>query len=62
MKWIASNLDYTEEDAREWRKGVKFVKDVRVVEEKEVRDVLDILAKAGVVAEDVSAKGVIAEI
>ena len=62
MKWIATNLDYTEQDAREWRKGVEFVKDVTVVDDGMVDKVLNILAKAVVVKDDVTAEGVVVRV
>lgn len=52
VKWIAGNLDYSEEDAREWLKTVKFSKDCGVVEKEVVEKTLGILKKAGVVKGD----------
>lgn len=52
VKWIAGNLDYSEEDGREWLKTVKFSEDCGVVETEVVEKTLGILKKAGVVKGD----------
>jgi hypothetical protein len=62
VRWIASNLDYTDEDAREWLNGVKFVEDTRVVEQEMVDKVVGILTAAGVVKEGVKADDVIFQV
>ncbi|KAF3126759.1 hypothetical protein TWF569_000426 [Orbilia oligospora] len=61
-KWITSNLEYSDEDAREWRKGVKFVDDVRKVDLGMVENVIEILKEAGVVEKGETADGVVVNI
>jgi ABC-type nitrate/sulfonate/bicarbonate transport system substrate-binding protein len=51
VKYIYTSLDYSEEDAREWLKTVKFSKGVRGTDETLVQKVRDTLLKAGVVGE-----------
>ncbi|KAL8727572.1 MAG: hypothetical protein Q9166_005978 [cf. Caloplaca sp. 2 TL-2023] len=51
VKYISTELDYQEEDAREWMKTVKFAKDVRGVKRSTVDKTVEILHKAGVVGE-----------
>ncbi|KAF3926709.1 hypothetical protein ABW21_db0204550 [Orbilia brochopaga] len=62
ISWITSNLEYSEADAREWRKGVEFVDDVKAVDEGMVEKVLSILKEAGVVEKSEKADGVIAKV
>jgi ABC-type nitrate/sulfonate/bicarbonate transport system substrate-binding protein len=52
VDWIANNLDYTAEDAREWLKTVEFSKDVKRVEPEVVEKTVGILRKAGVIKDD----------
>ena len=52
VNWIAGNLDYSEEDAKEWLKTVKFSQDCGIVEPEVVEKTLGILKKAGVVKGD----------
>ncbi|KAI4241403.1 MAG: hypothetical protein L6R40_004579 [Gallowayella cf. fulva] len=47
--YISTELDYEEEDAREWMKTVKFPRYVRGVSRDVVRRTVDVLQKAGVV-------------
>lgn len=49
VKWIAGNLDYTEDDAREWLKTVQFSSDATRVREEVVEKTVEILKTAGVV-------------
>jgi uncharacterized protein len=51
VAWIAANLDYSEADAREWLKTVKFTKGVEGVKPEVVDGCVDILRKAGVLFE-----------
>lgn len=48
VKYISTNLDYSEEDAREWLKTVTFVENTEGVEAKVVENCVSILQKAGV--------------
>lgn len=60
VKWIYGNLDYSEEDAREWLKTVKFSQDVSKVRGEVVEKCVGILKKAGVVkSEEVDAEGMV---
>ena len=49
VAYISSELDYSEEDAREWLKTVKFATDVRGVREETIEKTVEVLKKAGVV-------------
>jgi hypothetical protein len=53
VQYISTKLDYSEEDAREWLKTVKFAKDVRGVDKQVVGKTVGILQKAGVLGEGV---------
>ncbi|KAF3940760.1 hypothetical protein ABW19_dt0207292 [Dactylella cylindrospora] len=59
IKWITDNLDYSEEDAREWMKGVSFVDDVTKLDDGIVENVISILKEADVVKEGEDATGVV---
>jgi hypothetical protein len=48
VQYISTSLDYSEEDAREWLKTVKFSKGVKGVDGEVVTKTVDILKKAGV--------------
>ncbi|KAF1991201.1 hypothetical protein K402DRAFT_400666 [Aulographum hederae CBS 113979] len=48
VKYIYTNLDYSEEDARAWLGTVKFAEDVKGVDRKVVDKTIGILGKAGV--------------
>lgn len=52
VEYIATNLDYSEADAREWLKTVEFSKDCRAVDRNDIEKTVDILRKAGVVKDD----------
>ncbi|KAL9607402.1 MAG: hypothetical protein Q9167_007680 [Letrouitia subvulpina] len=52
VRYISTELDYSEDDAREWMKGVRFMKDVRGVKRSTVERTLKILRKAGVVGQE----------
>ncbi|KAF2455556.1 hypothetical protein BDY21DRAFT_289406 [Lineolata rhizophorae] len=49
VKFIAGEMDYSEEDAREWYKGVRFADKVEGVDEGVIGRTIEILRKAGVV-------------
>ncbi|CAI4213858.1 unnamed protein product [Parascedosporium putredinis] len=51
VKYISTNLDYSEEDAREWLKTVTFVEKTEGVDAKVVQSCVSILQKAGVLKE-----------
>ncbi|KAK3984225.1 hypothetical protein QBC44DRAFT_337379 [Cladorrhinum sp. PSN332] len=48
VRYISTELDYSEEDAREWLKTVKFPERTQGVDLKVVEDTVDLLQKAGV--------------
>ncbi|KAK3377429.1 hypothetical protein B0H63DRAFT_495431 [Podospora didyma] len=48
IKYISTELDYSEEDAREWLKTVRFPELTQGVDPKVVKDTVEILCKAGV--------------
>lgn len=51
VKFIYTNLDYSEEDAREWLKTVTFADKTEGVDGKVVGDCVKVLQKAGVLEE-----------
>ncbi|TQS32217.1 hypothetical protein Golomagni_07475 [Golovinomyces magnicellulatus] len=51
IKYISTNLDYSEEDAREWMKTVKFPSSTAGVKPEVVENCVGILRKAGVLVE-----------
>lgn len=53
VQYISTKLDYSEEDAREWLKTVRFANDVRGVNNEVVGKTVGILQKAGVLDEEV---------
>jgi ABC-type nitrate/sulfonate/bicarbonate transport system substrate-binding protein len=59
VQYISTKLDYSEEDTREWMKGVKFAKDVRGVSSEVVDKTVGILQKAGVLGEEVDRSAMI---
>ncbi|KAF2731869.1 hypothetical protein EJ04DRAFT_497839 [Polyplosphaeria fusca] len=48
VQYISTKLDYSEEDAREWLKTVRFAQDVRGVDKSVVTKTVSVLQKAGV--------------
>jgi len=48
VRYISTELDYSEEDAREWMKTVRFAEDVRGVDTAVIDKTIEILGKAGV--------------
>ena len=59
VTYISSELDYSEEDAREWLKSVVFAKDVRGVSKKTVKDTIAVLSAAGCVPREASVEKMI---
>ncbi|ETS79767.1 hypothetical protein PFICI_09620 [Pestalotiopsis fici W106-1] len=51
VKYISTELDYSEEDAREWLKTVKFADNVAGVDTKVIEGCISSLQKAGVLKE-----------
>jgi ABC-type nitrate/sulfonate/bicarbonate transport system substrate-binding protein len=51
VEYISTSLDYSEEDAREWLKTVRFATKVAVVDPAVVKNCVGILKKAGVLFE-----------
>ncbi|KAH7395901.1 uracil-DNA glycosylase-like protein [Cadophora sp. MPI-SDFR-AT-0126] len=51
VKYISTELDYSEEDAREWLKTVDFTKRTKGVDLAVIRKTVEILKKAGVLNE-----------
>lgn len=51
VKYIGTELDYSEEDAREWLKTVRFSSRTRGVDLEVIRKTVDVLKKAGVLNE-----------
>lgn len=60
VRYISSKLDYSEEDAREWLKTVRFAGDVRGVDQVVVDKTVSILQKAGVLDDKADAPTMIA--
>ena len=56
VAYISSNLDYSEEDAREWLKTVRFTHDVKGVREDTIEKTVDVLKNAGVVGNEKEVK------
>ena len=52
ITYISTELDYSEEDAREWLKTVKFASRTKGVDVLVVEKTVDILKKAGVLKKD----------
>lgn len=51
VKYISTELDYSEEDAREWLKTVRFPEHTAGVDGAVVKDTVQVLRKAGVLVE-----------
>ena len=60
VKYINTELDYEEGDAREWIKSVRFAKGVKGVRKSVVEQTLGVLKKAGVVEKGINGEGMIA--
>lgn len=52
VKYISTSLDYSEEDAREWLKTVKFAKNTKGVDVGVIQKTVQTLQKAGVLGQD----------
>lgn len=52
VKYISSQLDYSEGDTREWLKTVRFAKGTKGVDGKVVENTVGVLRKAGVITGD----------
>ncbi|KAI4213134.1 MAG: hypothetical protein LQ351_004288 [Letrouitia transgressa] len=52
VSYISTMLDYSEDDAKEWMKGVKFMDDVKGVKRSTVERTLETLREAGVVGQE----------
>ena len=52
VKYISTELDYSEEDAREWLKTVRFATEVKGVDVKVIENTVDVLKKAGVLGDE----------
>lgn len=59
VQYISTKLDYSEEDAREWLKTVRFAKDVKGVDKEVVNKTVGILQKAGVLGGQVDQSAMI---
>lgn len=59
VKYISTELDYSEEDAREWLKTVEFAGTTKGVDLSVVKNTMAVLRKAGVLGEE--GKGMQAE-
>lgn len=59
IQYISTKLDYSEEDAREWLKTVRFAHDVRGVDKSVVDKTVNILQKAGVLGEKVDEQAMV---
>jgi ABC-type nitrate/sulfonate/bicarbonate transport system substrate-binding protein len=59
VQYISTKLDYSEEDAREWLKTVRFAQDVRGVDAEVVSKTVGILQKAGVLGDQVDQSAMI---
>ena len=51
VKYISTALDYSEADAKEWLKTVKFARKTKGVDVKVIEKTVDVLKKAGVLGE-----------
>ena len=52
VKYISTKLDYSEGDAREWLKTVKFSAKTKGVDVGVIQKTVDVLKKAGVLGEE----------
>lgn len=59
VEYISTHLDYSEEDAREWLKTVRFAHDVRGVDKSVIDKTVQILQKAGVLQSGVDEQAMI---
>ena len=54
VQYISTELDYSEEDAREWLGTVRFAKNVRGVKIETVEKTISVLKKSGVLKGDIA--------
>jgi len=59
VKYISTELDYSEGDAREWLGTVRFAKDVKGVRMETVEKTVEVLKKAGVLEGDISIEAMV---
>lgn len=59
VTYISTKLDYSEEDAREWLKTVRFAHDVRGVDQSVVDKTVHILQQAGVLGDHVDEQAMV---
>lgn len=59
VKYISTELDYSEGDAREWLGTVRFAKDVEGVKMETVQKTVKVLKKAGVLEGDISIEAMV---
>lgn len=59
VKYISTELDYSEEDARKWLGTVRFAKDVEGVKLETVEKTVKVLKKAGVLEGDISIEAMV---
>jgi hypothetical protein len=59
IEYIYTHLDYSEEDAREWLKTVRFAHDVRGVDRSVLEKTVEVLAKAGVLESGVKPENMV---
>ena len=59
MKYISTELDYPEEDAREWLKTVRFAQDVRGVDKGVIEKTVEVLSKAGVLGSGLQVESIV---
>ena len=59
IKYISTELEYSDKDAREWMKTVEFVKEVKGVRLSVVDHTIEVLKKAGVVEDNVQGEAMI---
>jgi len=59
VKYISTELDYSEEDAREWLKTVRFAQDVRGVDKGVIEKTVEVLSKAGVLGSGLQVENIV---
>jgi hypothetical protein len=59
VKYISTELDYSEEDAREWLKTVRFAQDVRGVDKGVIEKTVEVLTKAGVLGSGLQVESIV---
>ena len=61
IEYIASNLGYTVQDARNWFKTVEYVKEASKVDHTVIEKTVKILQKAGVVEGEIPIQSIVAK-